>query len=102
MPPSPISAGNARRSRNAPGVGRTWCASATRCRAPLPALSRLLDMPVLELPGDHNMPRVQDGSFGASERFAVSPGHEQDGYLEIPGGQSGHPLSPYYRSGFLG
>ncbi len=67
----------------------------------LPALSRLLDMPVLELPGDHNMPRVQDGSFGASERFAVSPGHEQDGYLEIPGGQSGHPLSPYYRSGFL-
>jgi penicillin amidase len=67
----------------------------------LPALSWLLDMPVLELPGDHNMPRVQDGSFGASERFAVSPGHEQDGYLEIPGGQSGHPLSPYYRSGFL-
>jgi penicillin G amidase len=67
----------------------------------LPALSRLLDMPVLELPGDHNMPRVQDGSFGASERFAVSPGHEQDGYLELPGGQSGHPLSPYYRSGFL-
>ena len=67
----------------------------------LPALARLIDMPVLELPGDHNMPRVQDGAFGASERFAVSPGHEQDGYLEIPGGQSGHPLSPYYRSGFL-
>jgi penicillin amidase len=67
----------------------------------LPALAPLLDMPVLELPGDHDMPRVQDGSFGASERFAVSPGHEQDGYLEIPGGLSGHPLSPYYRSGFL-
>ena len=46
------------------------------------------------------MPRVQDGSFGASERFAVSPGRERDGYLELPGGPSGHPLSPFYRSGF--
>jgi penicillin amidase len=58
------------------------------------------DMPALELPGDHDMPRVQDGAFGASERFAVSPGHEAQGYLHIPGGQSGHPLSPYYRAGF--
>jgi penicillin amidase len=46
------------------------------------------------------MPRVQDDSFGASERFAVSPGHEAQGYLHIPGGQSGHPLSPFYRKGF--
>jgi penicillin G amidase len=60
-----------------------------------------LDMPTLELPGDHDMPRVQDGAFGQSERFAVSPGHESEGYLVIPGGQSGHPLSPYYRAGFL-
>jgi penicillin amidase len=66
----------------------------------LPYLARLLDMPTLELPGDHNMPRVQDGAFGASERFAVSPGHEAEGYLHIAGGQSGHPLSPYYRAGF--
>jgi penicillin G amidase len=66
----------------------------------LPFASRLLDMPTLELPGDHDMPRVQDGSFGASERFAVSPGHEAEGYLMIAGGQSGHPLSPYYRAGF--
>jgi penicillin G amidase len=66
----------------------------------LPALAPLLDMPAAELPGDHNMPRVQDGTFGASERFAVSPGHEDQGYLHLPGGQSGHPLSPYYRSGF--
>jgi penicillin G amidase len=67
----------------------------------LPWLSALLDMPTLELPGDHDMPRVQDGtSFGASERFAVSPGHEAQGYLVIPGGQSGHPLSAYYRAGF--
>ena len=67
----------------------------------LPFLAPLLDMPVLELPGDHDMPRVQDGAFGASERFGVSPGHEDQGYFHMPGGQSGHPLSPYYRAGFL-
>jgi penicillin amidase len=67
----------------------------------LPWLASFLDMPTLELPGDHDMPRVQDGAiFGASERFAVSPGHEEQGYLHLPGGQSGHPLSPYYRAGF--
>jgi penicillin amidase len=66
----------------------------------VPLLSRLLDMPTLPLTGDHHMPHVQDGSFGASERFAVSPGREVDGYLELPGGPSGHPLSPFYRSGF--
>lgn len=67
----------------------------------LPFLAPLLDMPVIELPGDHDMPRVQDGAFGASERFGVSPGHEDQGYFHMPGGQSGHPLSPYYRAGFL-
>ena len=84
----------------------TWGAYNTvRIRHPLsralPGLAWLLDMPTEELPGDHDMPRVQDGAFGASERFAVSPGHEEQGYLHIPGGQSGHPLSPYYRAGFL-
>jgi penicillin amidase len=83
----------------------TWGAYNTvRVRHPLsralPWLAWLLDMPTEELPGDHDMPRVQDGAFGASERFAVSPGHEDQGYLHIPGGQSGHPLSPYYRAGF--
>ncbi len=70
--------------------------------AALPGGAAFLDMPSVELPGDHNMPRVQDGPFGASERFAVSPGHEDEAYLELPGGQSGHPLSPYYRAGFRG
>jgi penicillin G amidase len=85
----------------------TWGArEVVRVRHPLsralPWLSSLLDMPAQELPGDHDMPRVQDGAvLGASERFAVSPGHESEGYLTIPGGQSGHPLSPYYRSGFI-
>ena len=66
----------------------------------LPLISRLLDKPPIELPGDDYMPRVQQGAFGASERFAVSPGHEDQGYFHMAGGQSGHPLSPYYRAGF--
>ncbi|HEY1492334.1 MAG TPA: penicillin acylase family protein, partial [Steroidobacteraceae bacterium] len=70
--------------------------------AALPGLARFLDMPTLELPGDQDMPRVQQGAFGASERFAISPGHEDQAYLTLPGGQSGHPLSTYYRAGFLG
>jgi penicillin G amidase len=67
----------------------------------LPLIGSLLDMPTVQLPGDNNMPRVQDGDEGASERFAVSPGYESQGYLHLPGGQSGHPLSPYYRAGFM-
>ena len=64
-------------------------------------LSSLLDMPEMELPGDIDMPRVQGLVAGASERFAVSPGHEAEGYFHMPGGQSGHPLSAYYRAGFM-
>jgi penicillin amidase len=66
----------------------------------LPWLARLLDLPTVMQPGDQDMPRVQMGSFGASERFAVEPGREAEGYLQLPGGQSGHPLSPFYRAGF--
>ena len=65
----------------------------------LPFLSRWLDMPRHALPGDWSMPRVQAPTFGASERFGVSPGRERAGYLHMPGGQSGNPLSPYYRDG---
>lgn len=62
-------------------------------------LAQLLDMPADQLPGDSNMPRVQAPGFGASERFAVAPGDEEHGYFELPGGQSGHPLSPFYGAG---
>jgi penicillin amidase len=65
----------------------------------LPVLSHLLDMPAQPLPGDWSMPRVQSPGFGASERFGVSPGRESEGYFQMPGGQSGHPLSPFYRAG---
>jgi len=42
---------------------------------------------------------VHVSGFGASERFAVSPGGEATGILHMPGGQSGHPWSPFYRAG---
>jgi len=65
----------------------------------VPLLSGFLDMPAEPLPGDWSMPRVQTPDSGASERFSVSPGRETKGYLHMPGGQSGHPLSPFYRAG---
>lgn len=65
----------------------------------VPFLARFLDMPADALPGDWSTPRVQSSRFGASERFAVSPGREAEGYFHMPGGQSGHPLSPFYRAG---
>ncbi|WP_192022223.1 penicillin acylase family protein [Shewanella sp. WPAGA9] len=66
----------------------------------IPQLSRWLDMPSVDGFGDSFMPAVQGKSFGASQRFIVQPGAEQDAIMTIPGGQSGHPLSPYYRSGY--
>lgn len=56
-----------------------------------------LAMPTPALPGDHDLPRVQSGAFGASERLVVSPGRESEALFEMPGGQSGNPLSPFFR-----
>jgi penicillin amidase len=65
----------------------------------LPFLSSFLDMESRALPGDVDMPRIQSRTHGASERLVVSPGREEDGIFHMPGGQSGHPLSPYYGAG---
>ena len=65
----------------------------------LPALVPYLNMPAQALPGDSKMPRVQSAGFGASQRMALSPGREEQGYFHMPGGQSGHPLSPFYSAG---
>jgi len=62
-------------------------------------VARFLDMPAEPLPGDRDIPRVQEPRFGAAIRFGVAPGDEAAGYLMIAGGQSGHPLSPYYGAG---
>ena len=69
--------------------------------AALPFLSNFLDMPAVTVAGGRSdMPRIQGPDYGASERFSVAPGHEDQGYFHMPGGQSGHPLSPFYRAGF--
>jgi penicillin amidase len=67
--------------------------------AALPGMSSMIDVPPEMLPGDEDMPRVQGTAVGASERFAVSPGHEAEALYAMPGGQSGHPLSPYFLAG---
>jgi penicillin amidase len=66
----------------------------------VPMMGRWLDMPADPLPGVWaDAPRMQHPEYGASERFAVSPGKEEKAYFHMPGGQSGHPLSPHYRDG---
>ena len=39
------------------------------------------------------------GFLHAQDRCALSPGKEAEGYFHTPGGQSGHPLSPFYHAG---
>ncbi len=65
----------------------------------VPLLSGWLDMPRDPLNGDSNLPKAQGPGFGASERFSVSPGDEANGIMHMPTGQSGHPLSRWYRDG---
>jgi len=83
---------------------RTWGEhNIFRVRHPLsravPALAWHLDLEPTRMSGDRNMPLVMAFNRGASERFAVAPGLESGAYLNMPGGQSGHPLSDYYRAG---
>jgi penicillin amidase len=63
----------------------------------LPVLGALLDMPNEPLAGCSFCIRVAGPDFGAGERLVVAPGHFEDAVLHMPGGQSGQPLSPYYR-----
>jgi penicillin amidase len=80
---------------------RTWGeANSAEIRHPLasaiPFFGRYLNMPGDPLPGDIYTPRASTPRTGPSERIAVSPGRESEGIMEIPTGQSGHPLSPHY------
>jgi penicillin amidase len=84
-------------------VSRTWADdNRLAYRHPLspalPVIGRWLDMPYADMPGDLFTPRMQFGASGASERMVVSPGREAEGIMQMPTGQSGHPLSPYYRN----
>jgi penicillin amidase len=88
-----------------PLAKRTWGEQNTAriCHplaAALPGLAKhWLCMPPDALAGDGNMPRVIAPDFGASERMVVAPGHEEDGIVHMPGGASGHPLSPFWGAG---
>ncbi|MEO1576464.1 MAG: penicillin acylase family protein, partial [Pseudomonadota bacterium] len=62
-------------------------------------LGRFISMPEDPVPGDVFVPRVQAPSFGASQRLVVAPGRESEGLFHMPGGQSGHPLSPFFDAG---
>lgn len=65
-----------------------------------PVLGWFLNMPADALPGDTgHVVRAQGPAFGASQRLVVAPGHEEQGLFHMPGGQSGHPLSPFYGAG---
>ena len=82
----------------------TWgAANTTRIAHPfagqIPFAKGLLSAPAVPQAGDENMPHVAYPSGGQSERMAVSPGREEHGILNMPGGESGHPLSPYFLAG---
>ena len=83
---------------------RTWGEVNTAAiRHPLsrniPLVGKYLDMPTEPLNGDLDMPKAQAPAFGASERFAVSPGDEENSILHMPTGQSAHPLSEFFGRG---
>jgi penicillin amidase len=55
--------------------------------------------PADQLAGDAHMPRVAGNKHGQSQRMTVSPGKEEQGVFNMPGGQSGHILSPFFLAG---
>jgi penicillin amidase len=65
----------------------------------IPQLGRLTDPADVALPGDRATVRAQAQGFGASQRFAVSPGQEHQGLFHMPGGQAGNPRAPWYLAG---
>ena len=83
------------------GLAEPWSRwNVTAYRHPLssgiPFAGRWLDMPLQPLPGDLYTPNMHWNSSASSERMIVSPGHESEGIMHMPTGQSGHPLSPFY------
>lgn len=60
----------------------------------------MFNMPTVEGFGDSYLPAAQGNAFGASERFIARPGDLQSAIMTVPGGQSGHVLSNYYKAGF--
>jgi penicillin amidase len=65
----------------------------------VPLLNDLTDPPDVPVAGDTLVPRVAVRGFGSSERIVMSPGHEDRAIFDMPAGQAGNPLSPYYGAG---
>ncbi len=64
----------------------------------LPVLGAFLDIGDFESSGCASVcVRVMSKENGASERLVLAPAHPENGILEMPGGQSGHPFSRHYR-----
>jgi penicillin amidase len=88
-----------------PLAQRTWGErnTASICHplaAALPGFMKsALCMPDDQQSGDADMPLVAAPGFGASQRMVVSPGREEDGIIHMPGGQSGHFMSPFWGAG---
>lgn len=65
-----------------------------------PVLAWLLNMPRASMAGCAQCVRfyhaVDGKSSGANARIVVSPGHEEDGLIQMAGGQSGHFSSVHY------
>jgi penicillin amidase len=87
-----------------PLVAATWgqrntASSAHPMASAVPMLGKYLRVAPDMLAGDQHMPRVAGPNFGQSERLTVSPGKEEQGIFNMPAGQSGHPLSPWFLDG---
>jgi len=71
-----------------------------RIRHPLsmavPLLAPFLDMPTAQVDGDVYTPKVVFGNHTASMRMVAIPGDADDSVFQMPGGQSGNPLSSHY------
>jgi penicillin amidase len=64
----------------------------------LPVLGVFLDIGDFESSGCASVcVRVMSKEHGASERLVLAPARPENGILEMPGGQSGHPFSRHYR-----
>lgn len=86
---------------DSPGKSKWACVNKVGIKHPFSAfaswLGRLVDMPDEAVPGCRHCVRLAVPGGGASERLVVAPGHEENALFHMPAGQSGNPLSPFYR-----
>jgi len=66
-----------------------------------PLLGKIVDLESVPLSGDEFAPNVVSPGFGSTLRLSIAPGEERFALYNMPGGQSGHPFSQYYRKGHL-